>query len=134
RVDTGRVALCTEDKGGTHWTQVNTNGMPRSSGVFAVAPNSAGSAGNGDILFLGHLWLSRSTDGGQNWVAGADAYHVDQRSFAFNPPNPPMGTIPTMLVGNDGGLIGSTGYADPNYAYGTAPTDFDDGVTYNASS
>jgi photosystem II stability/assembly factor-like uncharacterized protein len=129
----GTVALCTTGKGATNWSKINSAGIPTSSGIFAVAPNSPGN-GQHDILFLGHLLLSRSTDSGSTWVAGADAYHVDQRSFAFNPPNPPMGTIPTMLVGNDGGLIGSTGYADPNYAYGTAPTDFDDGATYNASS
>lgn len=129
----GTVALCTTAKGATNWSKINSAGIPTSSGIFAVAPNSPGN-GQHDILFLGHLLLSRSTDSGSTWVAGADAYHVDQRSFAFNPPNPPMGTIPTMLVGNDGGLIGSTGYADPNYAYGTAPTDFDDGATYNASS
>lgn len=132
-VSAGSVAICTTGKGSTNWSKVNTSTMPASSGLFAVAPNSPGN-GQHDILFLGHLYLSRSTDSGQTWVSGGDAYHVDQRSFAFAPPNPPPGTIPMMLVGNDGGLIGSTGFADPNYAYGTSPTDFDDGVTYNASS
>jgi len=128
----GTVALCTTDKGATKWTQINSPGIPTSSGIFAVAPNSPGN-GNNDILFLGHLRLSRSTNSGGSWVTGADPYHVDQRSFAFNPPNPPPNTTPTMLVGNDGGLIGSTGYADPAYNYGLAPTDFSDRVAYATS-
>lgn len=127
----GSVALCTTGKGSTNWSKVNTT-LPTSSGLFAVAPNSPGN-GQKDILFLGHLYLSRSTDSGQTWVGGGDGYHVDQRSFAFAPPNPPSGTIPMMLVGNDGGLIGSTGFADPNYNYGAAPTDFDDRATYTNS-
>ena len=129
---TGSVAICTTGKGSTNWSKVNTSTMPTSSGLFAVAPNSPGN-GQKDILFLGHLYLSRSTDSGQTWVGGGDAYHVDQRSFAFAPPNPPSGTIPMMLVGNDGGLIGSIGFADPNYNYGAAPTDFDDRATYTNS-
>jgi hypothetical protein len=124
----GTVALCTTGKGATNWSKINSAGIPTSSGIFAVAPNSPGN-GQHDILFLGHLLLSRSTDSGSTWVAGADAYHVDQRSFAFG-----SGSIPMMVVGNDGGLIGSTGYADPNYNYGAAPTDYDDRATYNTNS
>ena len=124
----GTVALCTTGKGATNWSKINSAGIPTSSGMFAVAPNSPGN-GQHDILFLGHLLLSRSTDSGSTWVAGADQYHVDQRSFAFG-----SGSIPTMFVGNDGGLIGSSGYADPAYNYAAAPTDYDDRATYNASS
>lgn len=128
----GTVSLCTTGNGNTAWKKINSAGIPTSSGVFAVAPNSPGD-GNGDILFLGHLYLSRSTDAGQTWVVGADAYHVDQRSVGFAPVNAPSGTIPLMLIGNDGGLIGSTRYADPTYSYGIAPTDFSDGNTYTSS-
>src|SRR5262249_11950484 len=42
-------------------------------------------------------------------------------------------TIPMTLVGNDGGLIGSTGFADPNFNFGASPTDFGDGATYTNS-
>ena len=129
---TGTVALCTTGSGNTAWKKINSGTIPTSSGLFAVAPNSPGN-GNNDILFLGHLYLSRSTDSGQNWVAGADGYHVDQRSAAFAPPNQAPGTIPLMLIGNDGGLIGSSGFADPTYPYGTAPTDFSDGASYTNS-
>ncbi|HEX6702773.1 MAG TPA: hypothetical protein VF101_18750 [Gaiellaceae bacterium] len=131
-VSTGTVALCTTGNGNNAWKKINSATIPASSGLFAVAPNSPGD-GNGDILFLGHLYLSRSTDAGQTWVVGADQYHVDQRSAAFAPPKPPPGTIPLMLIGNDGGLIGSTRFADPTYSYGTAPTDFSDGTTYTNS-
>jgi hypothetical protein len=129
----GTVALCTTSKASTNWTKINSAGIPTSSGLFAVAPNSPGGNGQNDILFLGHLYLSRSTDGGQTWVVGGDAYHVDQRSFAFAPANPVPGTIPMMLVGNDGGLIASTEFADPTYNYGAAPTDFSDRATYTTS-
>jgi photosystem II stability/assembly factor-like uncharacterized protein len=128
----GTVALCTTSKGGTNWSKINSASIPSSSGFFAVAPNSPGN-GQSDILFLGHLLLSRSTDSGGTWTPGADAYHVDQRSFAFAPPNPPAGTIPMMLVGNDGGLIGTTGFADPAFNFGLAPTDYSDRATYTNS-
>ena len=129
---TGTVALCTTGKHNTGWKSITSATIPTSSDLFVVAPNSPGD-GNGDILFLGHLYLSRSTDSGQTWVVGADAYHVDQRSTAFAPPNPPSGSIPLMLIGNDGGLIGSTGFCDPAYAYGTPPTDYSDGASYTSS-
>jgi hypothetical protein len=129
---TGTVALCTTGSGNTGWKKIASATIPTSSGVFAVAPNSPGN-GNNDILFLGHLYLSRSIDSGQTWVVGADGYHVDQRSVAFAPAKPPAGSVPLTLVGNDGGLIGSTGYADPTYSYGTAPSDFSDGATYTSS-
>jgi hypothetical protein len=131
-VATGTVALCTTGSGNTAWKKINSASIPTSSGVFAVAPNSPGN-GNGDILYLGHLYLSRSTDSGLTWVVGADQYHVDQRSIAFAPPNPAPGSIPMMLIGNDGGLTGSTRFADPAYGYGSAPTDFSDGATYSSS-
>jgi hypothetical protein len=131
-VATGTVALCTTGNGNTAWKKISSATIPTSSGLFSVAPNSPGN-GNGDILFLGHFYLSRSTDSGQTWVVGADQYHVDQRSVAFVPANPPAATVPLMLIGNDGGLIGSTRFADPTYAYGSAPTDFSDGPTYTTS-
>ena len=131
-VSTGTVALCTTGNGNTAWKKINSASIPTSSGVFAVAPNSPGN-GNGDILYLGHLFLSRSTDSGLTWVVGADQYHVDQRSIGFAPANPAPGAIPLMLIGCDGGLIGSTRYADPTYSYGIAPTDFSDGITYASS-
>lgn len=126
---TGTVALCTTAKGSTNWTSITSATIPTSSGLFAVAPNSPGD-GKNDILYLGHLYLSRSINSGKDWIVGADAYHVDQRSFAFAPPNPPPGTIPLMLIGCDGGLVGSTGFADPTYNYGATPTDFNDGINY----
>jgi hypothetical protein len=129
---TGTVALCTTGNGSTAWKKINSATIPTSSGVFAVAPNSPGN-GNNDILYLGHLYLSRSIDSGQTWAGGGDAYHVDQRSVAFAPPNPPSGMIPLMLIGHDGGLIGSIRFADPTYNYGAAPTDFSDGTTYTSS-
>lgn len=128
----GTVALCTSGSGSNAWKKINSATIPASSGVFAVAPNSPGD-GHNDILYLGHLYLSRSIDAGKTWVVGGDAYHVDQRSVAFAPPNPPSGTIPLMLIGNDGGLIGSTGFADPGYDFAATPTDFSDETTYTTS-
>lgn len=128
----GTVALCTTNSGNNAWKKINTATIPTSSGVFAVAPNSPGD-GNNDILYVGHLYLSRSIDGGQTWTVGGDQYHVDQRSVAFAPANPPSGTIPLMLIGNDGGLVGSTRFADPTYNFGAAPTDFSDLATYTSS-
>jgi len=129
---TGPLALYTTGHGGTNWNQVTT-ALPPYLGLFAIAPNSPGD-GHKDILFVGgHLNLYRSTDAGQTWAVCGDAYHVDQHAVAFTPVNPPAGTIPTTLVGCDGGLVASTGFADPAYNFAAAPTDFSDGTSYTVS-
>jgi hypothetical protein len=119
------------------WSQVSSSTLPNPGQGFysfalAITPNSPGD-GVTDVLLFASVLLFRSTDGGQTWVNDLDIYHVDQHVFAFIPIVPPPGTIPTTLIGSDGGLIESTGYANPTYNISVAPTDFSNGVTYTAS-
>jgi hypothetical protein len=95
--------------------------------LFAVAPNSPGN-GNSDILFFGNLWLSRSTDGGRNWVTDPASFHADQHGFAFFPEQPPSGTVPVVHSGNDGGIAKSTQIADPSVAM-AVPSTWNEGAT-----
>jgi hypothetical protein len=130
----GALGLYTTGHGGTNWKKVITT-LPPPLGLFAVAPNSPGD-GHADILFIGgggQYLLFRSIDAGQTWDMSGDSFHVDQRSVAFTPVNPPPGTIPTTLDGGDGGLFGSTGFADPTFNFTAVPTDFSDGATYTNS-
>ncbi len=131
------VGLYTSGSGPTGWAQIMSPSLPSPgqgtySFALAVAPNSPGDGIN-DILFFASVALFRSKDAGQSWVQCQDWYHADQHSFAFAPVSPPPGTIPTTLVGCDGGLIASTGFADPAFNFGVAPADYDDGMTYTVS-
>ena len=133
----GNSRLYSSGAGPTGWSQVVSTSLPSPgqgtySFALAAAPNSPGDGLN-DILFFASVGLFRSTDAGRNWTLSGDWFHADQHAFAFTPVGPPAGTIPTTLVGCDGGLAASSGYADPSYAFGTAPTDFDDGATYTPS-
>jgi len=132
------VGLYTTGSGATGWSQVAAASPPSPgqgtySFALAVAPNSPGDGLN-DILFFASVVLFRSTNAGLAWQLCGEWFHADQHAFAFAPVNPPAGTIPTTLIGCDGGIAASTSFADPAYAFATAPTDFDDGATYNPAS
>jgi hypothetical protein len=129
----GTIGLFGTAKGSTNWSEITSATMPPYSSLFAVAPNSPGD-GKNDVLFLGgHLQMKRSVDSGKSWAECADYYHVDQHAIAFTPVSPPSGTIPTTLVGCDGGIVATTGFADPAFNFAAAPADFGDGATYTAS-
>lgn len=113
--------------------------------VCAVSPNSPGN-GTGDILFLGLLTVSRSTDGGQTWHTEPNdvGFHGDQHAFAFFPdPSAyyPGGTatasrVPQLYIGCDGGIAMSDGYADPTFVIdppSTSPVYNDEGTSYTDS-
>ncbi len=125
------VGIYTTSSPLTSWTQI-TGGTPPDPGqvfysyVFSVAPNSPGDGLN-DILFFAGVNLYRSTNAGQTWQAEAPAiFHDDQHAFAFFPSIPLAGVIPTMYVGCDGGISMSDGACDPNFAFATTATYFDE--------
>jgi hypothetical protein len=100
--------------------------------VFAVAPNSPGDGMN-DILFFGGIDLWRSKNAGKDWKKEGTRFHEDQHAFAFFPANPPVGDIPSIYVGCDGGIATSDKFCDPNYPFETAATDFDELDNYTDS-
>jgi hypothetical protein len=131
--------LYTSGSAPTGFAPVNIVGTPPNPGspgiycwAFAVAPNSPGN-GAQDLLFFASTLLQRSTDGGQHWHQTAEFYHADQHAFGFLPPVPPS-TIPSLLIGCDGGLVASTRYADPTYDITVPPADFDDRLNYDPAS
>ena len=124
----------------TQWTKVasavaqpNCYGFDPFFGVydfaFAVAPNSPGDGMN-DILFFCGVKLSRSTDGGNSWEVSPEPLHEDHHDVVFYPANPPVGTIPTVYFGCDGGLGASDGYCDPSVDISVTPADNDEMDTY----
>src|SRR5258708_7432958 len=132
------VGLYSTGSGPAGWSQVAAASPPAPgqgtySFALAVAPNSPGD-GLHDILLFASVGLYRSVTSGQTWELCGDWFHADQHAFAFAPVSPPPGTIPTTLVGCDGGIAASSGFADPAYAFSATPTDFDDGATYNPAS
>lgn len=132
------VGLYTTGSGPIGWSQVAAVSPPSPgqgtySFALAVAPNSPGDGAN-DILFFASVGLYRSVDAGLGWQLCGDWFHADQHAFAFAPVNPLPGTIPTTLIGCDGGITASASFADPAYAFATTPADFDDGATYNPAS
>lgn len=58
---------------------------------------------NSDIVYLGDVYLWKSSDGGQNWNTIGDQMHVDHHAMYINPSNSNY-----MVDGNDGGLYLST--------------------------
>jgi len=132
------VGLYTTGSGPTGWGQVTSPTLPSPgqgtySFALAAAPNSPGD-GLTDILVFASVGLFRSTDAGRTWTQWGDWFHADQHAFAFSPVSPAAGTIPTTLVGCDGGLAGSTRFADPSFNFAGAPTQVNDGATYDTTS
>jgi photosystem II stability/assembly factor-like uncharacterized protein len=68
--------------------------------VMAVAPD------NPQTVFVGGVLLWRSADGGKQWEL-VHGLHVDQHAIAFHPHFDSQ-TLPTMWLGNDGGVMRST--------------------------
>jgi len=132
------VGLYTSGSGPTGWTQIVSPTLPSpGQGTYSfalqAAPNSPGD-GATDILFFASVGLYRSTDAGHTWAQWGDWFHADQHAIAFAPVNPPAGTIPTTLVGCDGGLAGSTRFADATFNFAGMPTAVNDGTTYDPTS
>lgn len=122
------VGIYTTSAPATSWTQVAATNPPngwQGIATFGVAPNSPGD-GLTDVLVFGGVVIDRSTDAGRTWVTDAVWLHVDHRSLAFAPVDPPPGAIPVTYVGCDGGLAKSTQFANPS-------ADIDIAQTYNES-
>ena len=131
------------------WTNLPVGGTPNPllgyygyyAGAFAVAPNSPGDGANDILLFFG-FEMSRSINSGALWAQFpyGNPLHPDGHAIDFFPDKhayypevlgggvPP---IPDVYAGTDGGLELCRGYADPAFAFGTAPTLFNEGDSYD---
>jgi hypothetical protein len=110
--------------------------------ALLVAPEPEGSDANDVLVCSAAIMLSRSTDGGRNWVDANPSriHHVDTRSLAHHPPKtayypdalPPGASAPRarIYIGDDGGIGASRGYTDPAFAFDTRPADW----TFNAGA
>jgi hypothetical protein len=129
------VGLFTTSSPLSSWTRVVSNSLPNPGQGFysfalRVAPNSPGDGLN-DILFFASVPVFRSIDGGRSWDSPSyEPFHSDHHTFAFFPETPSAGVIPIFYLGCDGGLGVSSKFADPTFSISTAPTDFDEGLTY----
>jgi photosystem II stability/assembly factor-like uncharacterized protein len=84
--------------GGDSWTVIN---KPRGDFTCQCSYDQTIEVdpSNPDNVYFGGVWISRSTDGGQNWVDISNNTHADYHAIAFAPSNPRK-----MFVGNDGGV------------------------------
>jgi hypothetical protein len=131
--------LFTTSAADTAWTEIAMTAPPNPAygfyaAVFAVASNSPGD-GLTDVLFFGNIGVNRSTDSGRHWVGdgpapGAAWSHADHHAFAFYPTTPAAGVIPTIFIGNDGGLGANTRFCDPAFPINAAPEEYNEGAAY----
>ena len=130
--------LFTTLAGDTAWSEISMASPPNPAygfyaAVFAIAPNSPGDGLN-DILFFGNIGMNRSIDSGRTWVNDGPSpgiwSHADHHAFAFFPLNPAAGVIPTIFIGNDGGIGVNSRFTDPAFPFNAAPEEYNEDVAY----
>jgi len=96
---------------GTTWNAQTATGMATNtqggySFAFSVDPASPGDGSN-DIIYLGAVGITKSTDSGNNFNTVGPGIHVDYHSnfTFFRQPSP---TPSIVFTGNDGGIWKST--------------------------
>ena len=115
--------------GGANWTQQSTspnfyNKQGWYNNIIAAHPTDPAT------VYVGGVYLYKSTNSGVDWASISSSIHVDQHAIQFHPENPEI-----VYVGNDGGMYktlnGGSSWITLNdglttmqfYAMGTDPND-----------